>query len=197
MPTGEFGNTPTTPSACCNRPLKKSVGEARVNLGRKARPSLLIVDAQSVKHTDSARHKGYDAGKKVSGLKRHLLVDTQGLPHGIMVTPADCTDRQGAVTLRRGHHADLPQTQTGLAAGGYSGQPFAAAVRQWLPQARVQIVKRSDLSTFVVLPKRWIVERSFAWLEKHRRHWKNCERRLNSSRQFVILALLVLLLNRL
>ena len=78
------------------------VGEARGKQGRNAMTSFLIADAQSVKNTDSARQKGYDAGKKISGIKRHIAVDTQGLPHAIAVTTAEMTDRNGALqTLDR------------------------------------------------------------------------------------------------
>jgi transposase len=115
-----------------------------------------------VKNTDSARHKGYDAGKKVSGIKRHLAVDTQGLPHGLMVTTANVTDRRGAIELLRQHHAELQSIQTILADHGYSGATFAQEVNHCLPRAKVQIIKRAELAAFVVLPKRWIVERTFA-----------------------------------
>jgi len=76
---------------------KKSVGEARAKQGRNAMTSFLIIDAQSVKNTDSAEQKGYDAGKKVSGIKRHIAVDTQGLPHAIAITTAEAIDRSGAL----------------------------------------------------------------------------------------------------
>ena len=77
------------------------VGEARIKHGRKAETSFCIVDAQSVKNTDTAEEKGYDAGKKVSGIKRHVAVDTQGLPHAIAVTTANVTDREGALIALR------------------------------------------------------------------------------------------------
>jgi transposase len=80
-----------------------------------------------------------------------------------------------------------------LVDGGYSGDDFAAAVLQTIG-ALVEIAKRSELHTFAVIPKRWVIERSFAWLDKCRRLWKNCERKLNSSLQMVVLAFLVLLL---
>ena len=73
------------------------MGAARLKLGRSEQPTLLIVDAQSVKNTDTAALKGYDAGKKVSGIKRHIGVDTQGLPHAVAVTTAEVTDRKGAL----------------------------------------------------------------------------------------------------
>ena len=177
------------------RAMKQSVGEAREELGRKAATSFIIVDAQSVKNTDSAEEKGYDAGKKVSGIKRHIAVDTQGLPHAVAVTTADVTDRNGALAAIDRCKPNLESVKSVLVDGGYTGKPFADAVMERL-EATVQVVKRNELHTFVVLPKRWVVERSFGWLEKCRRLWKNCERKLNTSLQFIHLAFLVLLLRR-
>ena len=83
-----------------------------------------------------------------------------------------------------------------LVDGGYSGEKFAEEVKELL-DAKVEVAKRSELHTFAVIPKRWVVERSFAWLEKCRRLWKNCERKINSSMQFVVLAFVAILLKRL
>ena len=157
--------------------------------------SFLIIDAQSVKNTESAGAKGYDNGKKVSGIKRHIAVDTQGLPHAIAVTTADVGDRQGALDALDRCAASLQQVKSVLVDGGYNGKPFAQVVQNRLG-ATVQVAKRNELRTFAVIPKRWVVERSFSWLEKSRRLWKNCERTLNSSLQFVLLAFLALLLKR-
>lgn len=155
------------------------------------------MDAQSVKNTDTAGSKGYDAGKKVSGIKRHIAVDTQGLPHAIAVTTAEVTDRKGALQAFERRKPDLKRVQSLLCDSSYTGEPFAEGIRTILgKQVTVQIAKRSELHTFKVMPKRWIVERSFAWLEKNRRLWKNCERLLNTSLQFINLAFLVLLLRR-
>ncbi len=175
--------------------LKKSVGAVRQSNGRKEQTSFCIVDSQSVKNTDSADSKGYDAGKKVSGIKRHIAVDTQGLPHAIPVTTANVTDRAGALAMFDENRADLSQVQKVLVDGGYTGKPFAATVQSRLGAA-VAVVKRNELHTFVVLPKRWVVERSFAWLGKCRRLWKNCERKLNTSLQMAVLAFMVLILKR-
>jgi transposase len=153
------------------------------------------VDAQSVKNTDTAEQKGYDAGKKVSGIKRHIAVDTQGLPHAIHVTTANVTDRTGALEAFELHQEDLGKVQTVLVDGGYTGEPFAGAVKKLLG-ASVEVVKRNELHTFTVLPKRWVVERSFAWLEKCRRLWKNCERKLTTSLQMFVLAFVVLIIKR-
>ena len=150
-----------------------------------------------MKNTDTAGQKSYDAGKKVSGIKRHIAVDTQGLPHAIAVTTAEVTDRKGALQALERSKSSLKQVQSLLCDSGYTGEPFAEGVREILGKpVTVQIAKRSELHTFAVIPKRWVVERSFAWLEKNRRLWKNCERKLNTSLQFIHLAFLALLLKR-
>lgn len=150
-----------------------------------------------MKNTDTAGSKGYDAGKKVSGIKRHIAVDTQGLPHAVEVTTAEVTDRKGALGAISRCKASLGLTQSLLADSGYAGQPFALGVQEILGgHVTVQIAKRSELHKFAVIPKRWVVERSFAWLDKNRRLWKNCERKLNTSLQFIHLAFLGLLLRR-
>ncbi len=143
------------------RALKKSVGEARAKLGRNAKTSFVIVDAQSVKNTDTAEEKGYDGGKKVSGVKRHIAVDTQGPPHAVAVTPAEVTDHDGALQAIDRSKPNLERVESVLVDGGYAGQPFADGVMERI-KATVQVVKRNELHVFVVLPKRWIVERSFA-----------------------------------
>ena len=155
------------------------------------------MDAQSVKNTDTAALKGYDAGKKVSGIKRHIGVDTQGLPHAVGVTTAEVTDRKGAPQAMRRCKTNLCNIHNVLADSGYVGQPFAQVVKETLgEEVTVQIAKRSELHKFAVIPKRWVVERSFAWLDKNRRLWKNCERKLDTSLQLIHLAFLALLLRR-
>ena len=147
-----------------------------------------------MKNTDTATLKGYDAGKKVSGIKRHIAVDTEGLPHALAVTTAEVTDRKGALAALKRCKPGLSRVQSLLCDSGYVGQPFAQGVQEVLGEhVTVQIAKRSELHTFKVMPKRWIVERSFAWLDKNRRLWKNCERLLNTSLQFVHLAFLTLM----
>lgn len=163
--------------------------------GRDAHTTFIIIDAQSVKNTDTAEEKGYDAGKKVSGIKRHIAVDSQGLPHGIWVTTANVTDREGALDLFEKHQDKLDKILNILADGGYSGEKFSAAVKILL-SCPVEIAKRNKLHKFKVIPKRWVVERSFSWLEKCRRLWKNCERKINTSLNMVTLAFTALLLKR-
>jgi transposase len=175
--------------------LKKMVGKVRTGNGRSEKTSFCIVDAQSVKNTDTAEEKGYDGGKKVSGIKRHIAVDTQGLPHAIEVTTADVTDRDGAILMAKHEKENLSKVENLLTDGSYTGENFASRIKDILG-ATVEVVKRNELHTFVVLPKRWIVERSFAWLEKCRRLWKNCERKLATSRSMIVLAFIALLLKR-
>mgnify|MGYP006294731849 CR=1 FL=1 len=150
-----------------------------------------------MKNADTAALKGYDAGKKVSGIKRHIAVDTHGLPHAVAVTTAEVTDRKGALQALKRCKRALSRVQSLLCDSGYVGEPFAQGVCEVLGEhVTVQIAKRSELHTFQVMPKRWVVERSFAWLEKNRRLCKNCERLLNTSLQFIHLAFLALLIRR-
>lgn len=148
-----------------------------------------------MKNTDTAKEKGYDAGKKVSGIKRHIAVDTQGLPHAIAITTANVTDRSGATAMLKQNKQNLSRVKNALVDGGYSGDPFAAEVKEIL-KATVEVVKRNELHKFKVIPKRWVVERSFSWLEKCRRLWKNCERKLSTSLAMVQLAFVRLVVKR-
>lgn len=156
------------------------MADERTHTGRARSTHMVIVDAQSVKNADTAHLKGYDAGKKVSGIKRHIAVDSGGLPHAVGITAANVTDRAGALSLFETTAHSLASVEKVLADGGYAGDAFKDAVRELLG-ADVEIAKRTKKHTFAVIPKRWVVERSFAWLEKFRRLWKNCERLLVSS----------------
>lgn len=171
------------------------VQKIRIDDGREEKTSFVIIDAQSVKNTDTAENKGYDAGKKVSGIKRHIAVDTQGLPHAIHITTANITDREGAVAMMSDAKENLENVKNVLVDGGDSGEKFSSEINEIIG-ATVEVAKRSELHKFVVIPKRWIVERSFAWLEKCRRLWKNCERKINTSLQMVVLAFVGLFLKR-
>ena len=157
---------------------------------------MVIVDAQSVKNTDTAKEKGFDGGKNVSGVKRHIAVDTNGLPHAITVTTANVTDRKGALQAIEGNKKHLRKVKKILADGGYTGENFEKAAKKIIDGVEVEIAKRNELNTFKVIPKRWVVERSFAWLEKCRRLWKNCERLIISSIAMVQLSFIRILVKR-
>ena len=171
------------------------VGEARISNGWKEQTGFIMIDSQSVKNTDTARDKGYDDGKKVSGIKRHIIVDTEGLPHGILATTADKTDRQGALDTITLLKDSLQNVEVVLVDDGYTGEPFSLAINN-LIGSRFDVAKRSELHKFAAIPQRWVVKKSFAWLEKCRRLWKNCEKYLNTNLQFINLAFLKLLLHR-
>ncbi len=129
-----------------------------------------IVDAQSVQNADTGEEKGYDAGKKyLDQTPRCRRYD--GLPHAIAVTTADVTDRDGAVQMILFNLDNLSCVKKFLVDGGYSGERFANQVKE-ICGAQVEVVKRSQLHKFVVLPRRWVVERLFGWLDKFRRLWK-------------------------
>ena len=172
------------------------VSGERSNDGQEEETTFLIIDARSVKNTDPAESKGYDAGKKIPGIKRHLAVDSQGLPHILCVTTANISDKAGAKELLDTRKSDFQKVENVLVDGGYNGQPFADFVKKTLA-AEVEVAKRNELHTFAVIPKRWVVERSISWLEKYRRLWKNCERKLSTSIAMIRLAFISLLLRRL
>ena len=160
--------------------------------GRNLQTSFVIIDSKGIKNTDTAENKGYDAGKKISGIKLHLAVDILGLPQAIHITKAGVTDRNGAIEMILLNLKNLPCVKNMLVDSGYSGENFANAIKN----IHGSTVEKSDLHKFQVIPKRWIVERTFAWLEKNRRLWKNCERKLHTSLQMTSLALFSLILKR-
>ncbi len=118
-----------------------------------------------------------------------------GLPHAIAVTTADVMDRNGAIQMILLNLDSLSRVEKFLVDGDYSGERFAQQVKD-ICGAQVEVVKRSELHKFVVLPRRWVVERLFGWLDKIRRLWKNCERKLHTSAQILTFALIVILIRR-
>jgi len=175
--------------------LNQLVKEERIAAGREELTSFIIVDSQSVPNADTAEEKGYDGGKKISGIKRHLAVDSQGLPHAIHVTIANVGVREGVLEAFQQSSANLSNVIKVLGDGTYTGADFAQNVKKAIG-ASVETAKRNELHTFEIIPKRWVVERSFGWLDKYRRLWKNCERQLHTSLQMVVLAFVAILLKR-
>lgn len=120
------------------------------------------------------------------------------MPHAIMITTANETDRNGAIEMidyYRDTTNNLCNVRKLLCDSGFTGENFANSIKS-LIGAEVEIAKRNELHTFVVIPKRWVVERTFGWLDKCRRLWKNCERKLQNTFQMVTLAFIRLLLKR-
>ena len=170
--------------------------EIRLSVDKDAEPSAAIMDSQSVKTTETSGMRGYDAGKKVNGIKRHLLVDTLGLVLAVVVLAASIQDRDGARTLLEKVKGKFPRLKKIWADGGYAGTlvDWVKSVCGWV----LEIVKRSDIAKgFEVLPHRWIVERTLGWLNRSRRLSKNYERLSASSEAMVYLAMLPLMTKRL
>ena len=141
---------------------------------------------------------GYDAAKKVTGKKRHILVDTLGLLLHAIVHPADIQDRDGGVLLLFTLFGMYPFLAKLFADAGYQGPQFADAVAKCLPHLAVEIVKRSEQAKgFVVLPMRWVVERTLAWLNRCRRLAKDFENLTDNALAFLRLASIRLMLRRL
>ncbi len=141
---------------------------------------------------------GYDAGKKVKGKKRHILVDTLGLLLHAVVHPADIQDRDGGILLLSTLFGLFPFLKKLFADGGYQGPQFEQALAAVWPGLEVEIVKRSDRTKgFTVLPKRWVVERTFAWLGRCRRLAKDFENLTRVALAFVKLASIRFMLRRL
>ena len=169
---------------------------------RQASPTAAIIDAQSVKSAEKGGAHidphGYDAGKKVKGKKRHVLVDTQGLMLHAIVTAADIQDRDGGAWLLGTLFGLYPFLLKLYADGGYQGPEFRASVNAILSQVDVEIVKRSDRAKgFVVLPKRWVVERTLAWLNRCRRLSKDWENLNHKARAFLMMASIRFMVRRL
>ena len=140
----------------------------------------------------------YDAGKKIKGKKRHILVDTIGLLLHAVVHPADIQDRDGGVLVLSTLFGMYPFLLKLFADGGYQGPQFASAVANVMPQLSIEIVKRSDQAKgFVVLPRRWVVERTLAWLNRCRRLAKDFENLTRMALAFIRLASIRLMLRRL
>lgn len=138
---------------------------------------------------------GYDGGKKVKGRKRHLVVDSQGLMIGVLVTEGNAPERLGAATVISENSEELCQTEIVWVDGGYSGQNFARVVRQ-LCGAGVEVIKRLT-DTFEILPKRWVVERTFGWLNRYRRLSKDYEMHVENSEAMIYGSLIRLMIRRL
>lgn len=140
---------------------------------------------------------GYDAGKKVKGRKLHALVDTEGLPLRVVVHSAGVQDRDGAALVLDKIRARFPWLELVWADGGYNARQVNAAVAQ-VPTLRMEIVKRSDdMKGFVVLPRRWVVERTFSWFGRNRRLAKDYENLVETLAAFVSIASIQLALRRL
>jgi len=170
----------------------------RVKAGRDAQPSAAIVDSQSVKAADTvgSGSRGFDNGKKINGRKRHIAVDVEGFLLAVVVTAANIGDRMGAKLLV----ITLLNTCTRLkliwADSGYDGAPLTGWIHT-VAAITLQIIKRTELHVFKIVPRRWVVERSFGWLLRHRRLVRDYERRPDHHQAMVYWATIMIMTRRL
>lgn len=170
--------------------------QARLAADREASPSAGVIDSQSVKTTESGGPRGYDAGKKIKGRKRHILTDTTGLMVTAAVHAADVQDRDGAPAVLGAIRSAFPWLRHVFADGGYAGKKLRTAL-EGLGQWTLEIVKRTAAANgFEVLPRRWVVERTLAWLNRNRRLAKDFEASIASAEAWLYLASVQLLMQR-
>lgn len=170
----------------------------RERVGRDVQPSAAIMDAQSVKTVEeSVRSSGYDGHKRAKGRKRHLLVDTLGLPLSIDVTSADTPDKVGARRLLAGLKPLVPRLAKLWADGAYTSKELVRWCKGYGGWELEIVVGDPEARGFAVQPRRWVVERSFAWPVRNRRLRIDYERRVQTSETLVEVAFIRLLLRRL
>ena len=168
----------------------------RRSIGREQTPSAAVIDSQSVQAAEEAQTRGSDTNKRVKGRKRHLMVDTEGLPVAVAVTDASANDKRGARLLLAAVEEVLPRLKKLWADGAYESGPLRQEASD--QGIALEVVKRSDGEKgFVAVARRWVVERTFAWLLRYRRLCRDFERLTRTVESLIYIAMTRLLLKRL